>query len=52
MASGGCIQDPSSVAAHDTIQGSGVSLDVSRVLWRRRVIIFERAARGKEMAYE
>jgi hypothetical protein len=52
MAVTGCIQDPSSVAAHDTIQGSGVKLDVSWVLWRRRVSIFERAARGKEMAYE
>jgi hypothetical protein len=40
------------VAAHDTIQGRGVWLDVLRVLWRYRVGIFERAARGKEMAYE
>jgi hypothetical protein len=40
------------VAAHDTIQGRGVWLDVSQVLWRNRVGIFERAARGKEMAYE
>jgi hypothetical protein len=40
------------VAAHDTIQGSGVRLDVSRVLWRNRVGIFKGAARGKEMAYE
>jgi hypothetical protein len=40
------------VAAHDTIQGRGVKLDVSPGLWRNRVGIFERAARGKEMAYE
>jgi hypothetical protein len=52
MAPGGCIQDPSSVAAHDTIQGRGVKLDVSRVLLRNRVGIFRGAARGKEMAYE
>lgn len=40
------------MAAHDTIQGRGVSLDVLRVLLRNRVGIFRGAARGKEMAYE